>query len=68
MKRLKKIKHLKPPKKLLLHERKNGLIVNRTEQNRIVAEYFKNTFYKYKQPIRAILPTQIAILFTADEI
>lgn len=47
---------------------KDGLTANRTEQSKIVKEYFKKTFCKNKQPIRAIPPTQITTLFIADEI
>ena len=49
---IKKIKHLRPPtpKKKLLIKGKNGLTANSAEQIKIIAEYFKETFYKNKQP------------------
>ena len=47
---------------------KDGLTANRTEQSKIVKEYFEKTFCKNKQPIRAIPPTQMAAIFIVDEI
>ena len=47
---------------------KNGLTTNPAEQSKIIAEYFKETFYKNKQP-RAIIPTtRMTISLTANEI
>ena len=49
-------------------KRKNGLITNPTEQSKIIAEYFKETFHKNKQP-RAIIPTtRMTISLTVNEI
>ena len=39
-----KIKHLRPSQKLLI-KGKNGLTDNPPEQSKIIAEYFKETFY-----------------------
>ena len=64
---VKKIKHLIPPQKLLI-KGKNGLTANPAEQSKIIAEYFKETFYKNKQP-RTIIPlARMTIPFTANEI
>ena len=47
---------------------KNSLTTNPAEQSKIIAEYFKETFYKNKQP-RAIIPTtRMTISLTANEI
>ena len=62
-----KIKHLRPSQKLLIKE-KNGLTDNPPEQSKIIAEYFKETFYKNKQPRTIIPPTRTTIPFTANEI
>ena len=49
-------------------KRKNGLTTNPTEQSKIIAEYFKETFHKNKQP-RAIIPTtRMTISLTVNEI
>ena len=64
---VKKIKRLRPPQKLLI-KGKNSLTTNPAEQGKITAEYFKETFYKNKQPRTIIPPTQMTILFTANEI
>lgn len=61
------MKCLKPPQKLLI-KGKDNLIARLTEQSQIVSEYFKKTFCKNKQPIRAMPPTQTAIPFKADKI
>ena len=63
---------LRPPQKLLIKvcmiKGKNGLTTNPAEQSKIIAEYFKETFYKNKQP-RAIIPTtRMTISLTANEI
>ena len=44
---VKKIKRLRPPQKLLI-KGINGLTANPAEQSKIIAEYFKETFYKNK--------------------
>ena len=62
-----KIKHLRPSQKLLI-KGKNGLTDNPPEQSKIIAEYFKETFYKNKQPRTIIPPTRTTIPFTANEI
>ena len=63
---VKKIKHLRPPQKLLI-KGKNGLTANPAEQSKIIAEYFKETFYKNKQP-RTIIPlTRRTMPFAANE-
>ena len=64
---VKKIKRLRPPQKLLI-KRKNSLIVNPAEQSKIIAEYFKETFYKNKQPRKIIPATRLKIPFTTNEI
>ena len=64
---VKKIKHLRPPQKLLM-KGKRGLTTNPAEQSKIIAEYFKETFYKNKQPRTIIPPTGMTIPFTAAEI
>ena len=64
---VKKIKHLRPPQKLLI-KGKNGLTANPAEQSKIIAEYFKETFYKNKQQRTIIPPTPMTIPFTANEI
>ena len=47
---------------------KNSLTTNPAEQSKIIAECFKETFYKNKQP-RAIIPTtRMTISLTANEI
>ena len=49
-------------------KRKNSLTTNPAEQSKIIAEYFKETFCKNKQP-RAIIPTtRMTISLTANEI
>ena len=64
---VKKTKCLRPPQKLLI-KGKNGLTANPAEQNKIIAEHLKETFYKNKQP-RTIIPlTRMTIPFTANEI
>ena len=62
-----KIKRLRPPHKLLI-KGKNGLTANPTEQSKIIVEYFKETFYKNKQPITIIPPTRMKMPFTENEI
>ena len=64
---VKKIKHLRPPQKLLI-KGKNGLTANPAEQSKIIAEYFKETFYKNKQQRTIIPPTPMTIPFTTNEI
>ena len=64
---VKKIKNLKPTKNLLI-KGKNGLTANPTEQSEIIAEYFKNTFYKNQEPATIILPTPMTTPFTPDKI
>ena len=64
---VKKIKRLRPPQKLLI-KGKNGLTANPAEQSKIIAEYFKETFYENKQPRTTIPPTRMKIPFTANEI
>ena len=64
---VKKIKHLRPPQKLLI-KGKSGLTTNPAEQSKIIAEYFKEMFYKNKQPRTIIPPTRMRILFTANQI
>ena len=44
---IKKIKRLRPPQKLLI-KGINGLTANPAEQSKIIAEYFKEAFYKNK--------------------
>ena len=53
---VKKIKRLRPSQKLLI-KGKNGLIANPAERSKIIAEYFKETFYKNKRPRTIIPPT-----------
>ena len=64
---IKKIKHSRPPQKLLIKGKK-GLTAIQAEQSKIIAEYFKRTFYKNKQPTTIIPPTWMTIPFTANEI
>ena len=64
---VKKIKHLRPPQKLLI-KGKNGLTANPAEQSKVIAEYFKETFYKNKPQRTIIPPTRMTIPFTANEI
>ena len=64
---VKKIKHLIPPQKVLI-KGKNGLTANPVEQSKIIAEYFKETFYNNKQPRIIIPPTRMTIPFTGNEI
>ena len=64
---VKKLKHLRPLRKILI-KRKNGMIANPAEQSKIIAEYFKETFYKNKQQRTIIPPTPMTIPFTANEI
>ena len=55
---VKKIKRLRPPQKLLI-KGKNGLTTNPAEKSKIIAEYFKDTLYKNKQPSTIIPPTRM---------
>ena len=64
---VKKIKSLRSPQKLLI-KGKNSLTANPKEQSKIIAEYFKETFYKNKHPGTMIPVTRMMILFTANEI
>ena len=64
---VKKIRHLRPPQKLLI-KGKDGLTANPAEQSKIIAEYLKETFHKNKQPRTIIPPTGITIPFTANKI
>ena len=64
---VKKIKHLRPPQKLLL-KGKNTLTANPAEQSKIISEYFKEIFYKNKQIRTIIPPTGMTIPFTANEV
>ena len=50
------------------NKRKNGLTANAAEQSKIIAEYFKETLYKNKQPRTIIPPTRMTIPFTTNEI
>ena len=64
---VKKIKHLRPPQKLLI-KGKNGLTANTAEQSKIIVECFKEMFYKNKQP-RTIIPlTRMTMPFRANQI
>ena len=64
---VKKIKHLGPRQKLFM-KGNYALTTNTAEQSKIIAEYFKETFYKNKQP-RTIIPlVRMTIPFTANEI
>ena len=53
---IKKIKRLRPPQKLLI-KGKSGQTAKPAEQGKIIAEYFRETFYKNKQPRTIIQPT-----------
>ena len=64
---VKKIKHLRPPQKLLI-KGKSGLTTNPAEQSKIIAEYFKEMFYKNKQPRTIIPPIRMTIPFRANQI
>ena len=64
---VKKIKHLGPRQKLLM-KGNYALTTNTAEQSKIIAEYFKETFYKNKQQRTIIPPTPMTIPFTANEI
>ena len=64
---VKKIKHLRPPQKLLI-KGKNGLTANTAEQSKIIAEYFKEMFYKNRQPRTIIPPARMTMPFTANQI
>lgn len=50
---VKKIKRIKPSQKLII-KAKDSLIASPTNRSMTVAEYFQKTFFKNKQPIRAI--------------
>ena len=63
---VKKIKNLKPTENLLI-KGKNGLTANPTEQSEIIAEYFKNTFYKNQEPANIIPLTLITTSFNVIE-
>ena len=64
---VKNIKRLRPPQKLLI-KGKNGLTSNPAEQSKIIAGFFKETFYENKQPRIIIPPTRMKIPFTTNEI
>ena len=64
---IKKIKYLRPQQKLLING-KHGMTANTAEQNKIIAEYFKEMFYKNKKPRTIIPPTRMTIPFTANQI
>ena len=64
---VKKIKHLRPPQKLLI-KGKNGMTANPAEQSKIIVEYFKEKFYNNKQTRTIIPPTRMTIPFTTNEI
>ena len=63
---VKKIKCLRPPQKLLM-KGKNGLTANPAEYSKIIAEYFKEMFYKNKRSRTIIPPTRMTIPFTTNE-
>ena len=53
--------------KCIKRQKRSNTSANSTEQSKIVAEYFKKTFCKNKQPIRPIPQTQMTP-FTVDKI
>ena len=62
----KKIKHLRLPQKLLI-KGQNGLTANPAQQSKMIAEYFKEAFYKNKQPRTIIPPTRMTTPYAANE-
>ena len=52
----------------LLIKGKNSLTTNPAQQSKIIVEYFKETFYKYKQARAIIPPTRMTISLTANKI
>ena len=64
---VKNIKKLTPKQPLLLKS-ENGLTANEQQQAQIVANFFKEQFFKNSQPMPNIIPTAMKSPFTAKEI
>jgi len=64
---VKNINRMEPQQPLLIRG-ENGLTTNSTEQAKIVAEHFRNTFFKNAEPMDNIPETPIRTPFTVIEI
>ena len=64
---VKRLQKLKPPQQLLI-KGEDGLTVNQTKQVKIIAKYFKETFFKNAEPMPNIDPRPMSKPFTTNEI
>ena len=65
---VKSLKRCKPKNKMLIKDNKNRLVSNEQEQSTIIANHFEKLFYKNAEQYPTIIPREMTIPFTTDEI